>query len=333
MIQKKFQRDGYVVDLAHDGDDGLRMLASDIYDVCALDHHMPGRDGLDVLPDILKLEQAPPVVYVTGAQDGRIAVAALKTGAADYVIKEANDEFVHLLGRAVQGAIERRRLAIEAEKAQAEVLRERDRAEALLREVNHRVGNSLQLVTSFIHLQRRQMQDSAAQQALAKVQARIEAVSQVHRRLYTSDDVTGVQLDAYLGGLIDELSSSMSSDGGPVLKLSAEPVWVTTDQAVALGVIVAELVTNAVKYAYAPGTGGEIRVSAHQQGEDVVVRVEDDGAGMGDSNPKGTGLGSQILDAMATDLGSRITFESSTKGTRAQLVFRSGMVRKAGLGE
>lgn len=318
------------MDLAFDGDSGLRLLAEGYYDVCALDQHMPGRDGLEILPEILAREGAPPVVFVTAAQDSRIAVAALRAGASDYVIKEASEDFTHLLMRAVREAMERRRLAIEAERAQTEVRRERDRAEALLREVNHRVGNSLQLVTSFIHLQRRQVSDAVAQDALDKVQARIEAVSQVHRRLYTSEDVSGVSLDAYLGGLVEELGSSMTTGHGPGLRLVADPVWVSTDQAVALGVIVAELVTNAVKYAYPDGSGGEVRVIARQEEDrQVTLCVEDDGAGIGGNIPKGTGLGSQIMDAMAVDLGTRIAFENLSPGTRARIVFQSEPVRKS----
>jgi len=307
LIQKQFEREGHKVDLASDGDVGLTMLGSETYDVCALDHHMPGRDGLEILPEILLLENAPPVVYVTGAQDGRIAVSALRAGAADYVIKEASDDFTHLLIRAVEDALERRRLEQKSQESQIEILRERDRAEALLREVNHRVGNSL-----------------------SKVQARIEAVAQVHRRLYTSGDVSGVALDGYLCGLVEELASSMSSDKGPKLALKADPVWVSTDQAVALGVVVAELVTNAVKYAYPAGKGGEIRVLANQPDADtVLLAVEDDGAGLSGDAAQGTGLGSQIMDAMATDLGTKITYQSLNPGTRAQLLFKAAPVRKS----
>ena len=97
LVQKELGRHGYDVTCAIDGDAGLEALASAEYDVCALDHYMPGRDGLDVLPDILALPQPPPVVYVTGAQEGRIAVAALRAGAADYVIKDVSEDFTSLL--------------------------------------------------------------------------------------------------------------------------------------------------------------------------------------------------------------------------------------------
>jgi two-component sensor histidine kinase len=85
----------------------------------------------------------------------------------------------------------------------------RDRAEAMLREVNHRVGNSLQLVSSFMSLQLRHLADEGARAALKESQARIEAVAHVHRRLYTSGDMSSVAMDEYLEGLIDELGKSL----------------------------------------------------------------------------------------------------------------------------
>ncbi len=284
---------------------------------------MPTRDGLDVLPDILALTAPPPVVYVTGAQDGRIAVAALRAGAADYVIKDVSEDFTSLLRSALEDALSRRRLERENELAQEEIRRARDRAEAMLREVNHRVGNSLQLVSSFMSLQMRHVTDQGAKDALRESQARIEAVAHVHRRLYTSGDMSHVAMDEYLVGLMDELSKSIGpDDGSPKLTLDAEPLSVTTDQAVSIGVIVTELVTNAVKYAYAPGQGGEIRIHMRRENENrVMLTVEDDGPGMGDGTPKGTGLGGKIISAMASGLRSAVEFDGAHKGVRARLSF------------
>ncbi|WP_428152088.1 sensor histidine kinase [Brevundimonas sp.] len=323
LVQKELGRHGYEVTLAADGDEGVAALDAGDYDICALDHYMPGRDGIDVLPDILHRPAPPPVVYVTGAQEGRIAVAALRAGASDYVIKDVSEDFTALLRSALEDALLRRRLERENEEAQEMVRLARDRAEAMLREVNHRVGNSLQLVSTFMSLQLRHMADEGARDALREAQARIEAVAHVHRRLYTSGDMESVDMQAYLDGLVGELTKSLGSDAAsPNITLQAQPMRVSTDQAVSLGVIVTELVTNAVKYAYAAGEAGEIRVIlAPDETGRAILTVEDDGPGLGDGKPKGTGLGGKIITAMASGLRSAVEFDGAHKGVRARLAF------------
>ncbi|WGM31774.1 histidine kinase dimerization/phosphoacceptor domain -containing protein [Brevundimonas sp. NIBR11] len=323
LVQKELGRHGYEVTLAADGDEGVAALDAGEFDICALDHYMPGRDGIEVLPDILHRPAPPPVVYVTGAQEGRIAVAALRAGAADYVIKDVSEDFTALLRSALEDALLRRRLERENEIAQEQVRLARDRAEAMLREVNHRVGNSLQLVSTFMSLQLRHMADEGARDALREAQARIEAVAHVHRRLYTSGDMETVDMQAYLEGLVGELTKSLGSDdASPNIRLQAQPMRVSTDQAVSLGVIVTELVTNAVKYAYAHGERGEIRVIlAPDESGRAILTVEDDGPGLGDGKPKGTGLGGKIITAMASGLRSAVEFDGAHKGVRARLAF------------
>jgi len=97
---------------------------------------------------------------------------------------------------------------------------------------------------------------------------------------------------------------------------------VSTDQAVSLGVVVTELVTNAVKYAYGPGQGGEIRVVLEPDANGrALLTVEDDGPGMGDGKPRGTGLGGKIVTAMASGLRSAVEYDPAHRGVRARLAF------------
>ena len=324
LVQRALGARGYAVEVAAGGEAGLARLAAGGIDAVALDHHMPGRTGLDLLPEIRALPDAPPVIYVTGSEDSRVAVAALKAGAVDYVWKDVQGHFRELLGEAVDTALRQAALQRDKERAEAAVREARDRAELLLREVNHRVANSLALVAALARMQTSAVSDPAAKSALEEMQARISAIAGIHRRLYTSEDVEAVEIDAYLASLVEELEAAMKAAGRDhAIRLTARPIRLATDKAVSLGVVVTELVTNAYKYAYAPGTAGEIRVDIRPDGgEALVLTVADDGVGWtGQGTPRGTGLGARIIRAMATNLRSQIAYEADGPGTRAVLRF------------
>src|ERR1700758_304617 len=85
LVSRHLSRAGYQVRCAHSGEEGLALLAEQAFDLVPLDHHMPGQGGFETLRAIAAQEESPPVVYVTGAEDSRLAVAALKAGASDYV--------------------------------------------------------------------------------------------------------------------------------------------------------------------------------------------------------------------------------------------------------
>ena len=171
-----------------------------------------------------------------------------------------------------------------------------------------------------IGLQKGVLTDDRARDALEDTQRRIRAIAQVHRRLYTANDVEQVDLRDYLGALVDELGESWSSDMMPrTLTLSADPIRVKTDRAVSIGVIVTELVTNACKYAYPSGTG-EVRIVLTQDDDGCLLVVEDDGCGMAaDQKPQGTGLGAKLIRAMAQSLQTAVEYDPAHRGVRAML--------------
>ena len=244
LVAKALERRGYQVTLAADGPEGVRLAAESPFDLIAVDHYMPGQDGLTTIKQLQALPDPPPIVYVTGSEESRTAVAALKAGAVDYVVKTVGEDFFDLLANTFIYALRQVRLRRANEQAEQALRASNERLKALLGEVNHRVANSLQLVSSLVRLQAGAVTDPAAQAALLDTQRRIQAVAQVHRRLYTSEAVETVDLADYLGALVEELRETYAADNRRLV-LAAEPIRVSTDQAVSLGVIVNELVTNA----------------------------------------------------------------------------------------
>jgi len=135
LVKRDMERRGWVVELAHDGVAGLARLAQGGIDVVALDHCMAGQDGLTTLAEMRKMLQPPPVVYVTGTDDSKVAVAALKAGAADYVFKDVREDFFTLLHAALTAALELQTMRQAREAAEAEVSRKNKELEALSRKL------------------------------------------------------------------------------------------------------------------------------------------------------------------------------------------------------
>jgi two-component sensor histidine kinase/CheY-like chemotaxis protein len=330
LVQRQLGRRGWQVALAPDGAAGQLLLAQGGFDVVALDHYMPGRDGLEILAGFAGRPAMPPVVFVTAAQDAQTAVAALKAGAADYVVKDAQGAFVDLLAAAVQQALAQVRMRQAKEAAEREVRQTLDRLEQvtarqalLVREVNHRVANSLQLISSLITLQAGRVGGEAAE-VLRHAATRVEAVMLVHRRLYTSDDVRSVEMAQYLDGLLGELRQA-ADDRNLSLSLHAEALHLPTDTAICLGLIVNELVSNAVKYAYPAGQAGAVRVRFGREGagEFVQLTVEDDGVGQApEQTPRGTGFGSVIVASMARTMRAEVSRDADHAGTRVTVRLR-----------
>lgn len=328
LVQNEMRRHGIEISVAGSGRDGLEKASTGDFDVIGLDHFMPGENGLDVLAALKQLPNDPTVIYVTGSDDINVAVAALKSGAGDFVIKDVQGHFLPLLRKSIGAAVDQIKLKRAKQFAESEIRAANVRLERLaakqailLREMNHRIGNSLQLITSMIRLQAASTQDTDARDVLRQAAERVIAVAQVHQRLYTSDDVRYVQMRPYLTQLLAELQTA-AAERGCDLTLEVEDRRLTTDQAISIGIMVSELVTNALKYAY-PDSGGPIRVRLMTLADGKCgLVVEDNGVGTSNGDDvKGTGVGARIVDAMAKSLGAMHDIDRTHSGTRSIIQF------------
>lgn len=182
----------------------------------------------------------------------------------------------------------------------------------LMKEVHHRVQNSLQLVSSFLGLQSRAVGDAVLTGHLAEAQRRLSAVAMVHRRLHTDEHVQSVDLARYIGELCSEIASTMDKSWGDQLTLDLAPILISTDRAINVGLILAELVINANKFAYGGGPG-PIAIAVEQQRNRFRLVVADRGTGV---PCESTGFGTKMLASMVARLAGTMERADNDPGLR-----------------
>lgn len=317
LTARALERRGYRVAVAASGAEGIALAGAERFDLVAVDHHMPGMDGMETLAALNALVPPPPVIYVTASDDGRLAVAALKAGAIDYVVKSAGGDYFDLLGQAIDQALATVALRAANAAMEDELRQSNARLQSLLHEASHRVANSLQLVSAMVSMQARLVSDPEARAALDMTCQRISAIAGIHRRLYTSASERAVDMVEYLGSLVSDLAETLSTPAAPrAIAFEAAALMLPSQQAVALGVVVNELVTNACKYACPPDAPGEIavRLTLPEPGR-FRLAVADRGAGIDPAAPaRGSGLGSKLVEAMAATLQADLRHTDNAPG-------------------
>lgn len=291
------------------GSEGLHLARQQPFDLVVLDHAISGMGGLETLEHLMALPSPPAVIYITGSDDSGIAVDALKAGALDYVVKSAPDDFFELLTNTLQQALETLRLRKLKDLAEHELRETNKQLAALLHEVNHRVANSLQMVSTLVHLQGRRAHGAEAKAMLQDVQSRIQAIARIHQQLYSGPSIHEVRMADYIRGMARDLSRTYSTHSvRREICVEAENAPLPAATAITFGILINELVSNACKYAYAKDEPGQVRITFCTDGTDGYrLCVEDDGVGMGKSmTPAGTGLGSQIIRSMVHFLGAQL---------------------------
>ncbi len=186
----------------------------------------------------------------------------------------------------------------------------------LLKEVNHRVQNSLQLVSAFLRLQARDATSDDVKTNLDEAQKRLNAVALVHRRLYQDDSVEIIDLSRYIENLLADMMQSMDTTWRDNLMLDLAPVLIATDKAVNVGLVLTELVINAQKYAYG-GAPGPLAIKLEQHRDMLRLIVSD--RGRGKTKTAGGGFGSRMLKGIVDRLEGAIDEENNEPGLRILL--------------
>lgn len=189
--------------------------------------------------------------------------------------------------------------------------------ETLLREIHHRVKNNLQFISSLLNLQARHVEDGQTRSVLREGQNRVKSMALIHQNLYQEHDLTGVEIKTYLEHLIQSLFHSYNISPGRIgLSLDIDPIRLDVDTMVPLGLIVNELISNALKYAFPGDRQGTIAVSLKEEKNNLILQVSDDGIGLQDKNPaqEGNTFGYRLIHAFQNQLNASLDV-SSSQGT------------------
>lgn len=197
-----------------------------------------------------------------------------------------------------------------------------ERSEILLSELHHRVKNNLQLIYSMLNLQSRRSVSIDTKQQLAAVQSRLQSISLVHENLCSSSNFESVELDSYLHSLVANLQKIYHNDESSVtIKYDLEPLQISLDKAISLGLIVNEIVSNAFKYAFRPFIPGFLNFTVRLDEGNCVIEISDNGPGFLFINSESTSLGIKLVKSMCKQLNAAHLIDHSV-GVKHSVVFK-----------
>jgi PAS domain S-box-containing protein len=223
----------------------------------------------------------------------------------------------------VRGLAKVMRDETERRQAKEQMTRSLAEKEALLKEIHHRVKNNLQVITSLLTLQSDTVEDDATRTMFEEAVNRVRTIGDIHELLYRSPDLARVDFDLYLNRLARSLSSFYGVDQTRVaVRVNAQTTGLELAKAIPCGLIVNELLTNALKHGFPEGRSGEIRVTLGCEGGTCVLEVTDNGAGMPDevTIENTASLGLKLVSVLAQQLGGEVRIHRNP-GTRFAVSF------------
>lgn len=293
------------------------------FDVILADYALPQFDALHALRRLQERRLDIPFIIVSGSIGEEMAVAAMKQGAADYLLKDR----LARLGQAVAQALEKKQLRDEKRRAEVQLRASLQEKELLLKEIHHRVKNNLQIISSLLNLQAIHIKEPQTPEVFKESQNRVQSMALIHEKLYQSEDLARIDFAEYARDLATNLFRSYGVNLSTItLTIDAGNVFLDIDTAIPCGLIINELVSNSLKYAFPEGQAGEIQIalrSDHDRKLRLIVR--DNGAGFSpDVDFRNTeSLGLQLVNTLTDQLGGTIELHRND-GTEFQITFTEG---------
>ncbi len=195
--------------------------------------------------------------------------------------------------------------------------------ELLLKEIHHRVKNNLEMVKSLIALQSAKLEDGASKEAMLASQNRVQSMGIIHQKLYQGENLGSIEMKDYFVNLGEGVLDTFNAEDKVKIECAMDNLNLDVDTAVPIGLIVNELLTNALKYAFPEGVKGRISISLTKKENELLLKVSDNGVGkIEGSKPKGTGFGTQLIQLLTQQLNGTIS-EDYKNGTAVFFNFKN----------
>jgi two-component sensor histidine kinase/CheY-like chemotaxis protein len=308
LIRRTLEKKDILVEVCESGHSAFETLSKQAHYLVLLDLKLKDMEGTKLIEQLHQVNITPMFIMMTGQGDEHLAVDCMKLGALDYLIKDVHllDRILPALDRAFD-IIETRNKLKTAEETLNHQLQEKV---ILLREVHHRVKNNLSIINSLLNLQADTIA-SPEQAILAfdKTRDRIWSLSLIHQQLFESQDYTRVAFEDFLRDLIAHLHEQYSSATSTItILVESNGLSVHVDHAIPLGLIVNELLTNSLLYAFPIDCSGTILINLWEEEEYYYLTIRDNGIGLPDGcNDKDT-LGLTLVFSLIDQInGSCVT--------------------------
>ena len=311
LLRKAMQKENFRVIEARNGKECLEMCQQQHPDIVLMDAVMPEMDGFDCCSALKALPEndAPPVLMITGLDDPASDDRIFEVGAADYISKPIHWALLRQRVYRLQDILKRRQ-------AEARIKASLQEKEALLKEVHHRVKNNLQIISSLINLQSDTIKDPKVLEIFKESQNRVRLMALIHEQLYQSKNLGKIALKDYIQSLSDNLLRSYGVNQGEItLNLEIDDINLETDAAVSCGLMINELISNTLKYAFPPTSGNAntkenlISIQAKRTHSNLFsIHYKDNGIGIPKSLDIQTlsTLGLQLVSSLTEQLGGTL---------------------------
>lgn len=243
-----------------------------------LDYILPDMNGLDVIKELHKMKYYVPFMVMTGQGNEKIAVEMMKLGAADYLVKD--DIFIALIPSAVEKVL--RNITIEKEKKEADekiksLLAEK---ELLLRETHHRIKNNMNVIRSILGIEAAQQDNEVCKKILNDASNRVLSMITLYDYLYKQEITREINIKYFLNQLIKNLLEVHKNILKVKTIINIDDIVLEPKQASSVGLIINEMFTNSIKYAFNEQTNGIINISMKKKDNSIVLVFSDNGVGL-----------------------------------------------------